>query len=196
MNRSNFVKSVMRDVVDMANINNYFYVLPVEHILSGFFCEMTPRGAYVWRFIYPLFDTSDEIHLLYSQRLDYPEDYIDFEKVDKSNLAAVFCERIENKVERARSMATLHNFCSYCEGRAALLEHELSQMAYGFALLLLDQNERACDFLNRAKNYLRGSHKERCIKVLQLLSQEPEGAKRLILNWEDENKYKLGVRTI
>lgn len=179
----------------LASINTYFYVLPVEHILSGFFCEMTPRGAYVWRFLYPLFDTSDALHLLYSQRLDYPDDYIDFEKVDKSNLAATFIQRVENKVEEAKNVSTLHKFCAYCESRSALLEHEHSQMVYGFALLLLDQNERAYGFLNRAMNHLQGSHKEQCMEVLKLLSQEPKVAKELIVRWEEANKSRLGVRT-
>lgn len=195
MNKSQFINKVLKGKQGLANINTYFYVLPVTHILSGFFCEMTPRGAYIWRFLYPLFDTSDALHLLYSKRLEYPNDYIDFGSVDKADLANTFLYRIEAHIDDAHELLTIQKFRSYCESRPSLLEHEHSQMVYGFAMLLLNEDQKAFSFLNRARMHLQSPYKEQCLEVLQLLSKEPKVAKELILKWEESVKLKLGVQT-
>ncbi|WP_394201966.1 hypothetical protein [Marinagarivorans algicola] len=116
---------------------------PFEHVLSGFCCEVTPRGAYIWKFTYPLFDRFDCLSFLYSQRLEHPEGYIDFEKVDKKELADEFLSRIDKYVENAYQYLTLDQFCLLYEQRPDLLKHERAEMALGYTMVLLGEKDLA-----------------------------------------------------
>jgi len=48
MRKAQFIKKVLSKKPEFLNSDTFFFVSPVEHVLSGFLCEMTPRGAYVW----------------------------------------------------------------------------------------------------------------------------------------------------
>ena len=119
---------------------------------NPFRCELTPHGAYVWRFLYPLFNKFDCLSLLYSERLEYPSSHIDFGSHDRSELANQFLSRIAPHLENACSYLGLRQFCSYYDKRPALFEHEHAPMVYGYAMVLLDERSTAEEFLKKSRH--------------------------------------------
>ena len=191
MRKAQLIKKILKERSEFLNIDAFFFVKPVEHILSGFFCEVTPRGAYVWKFVYPLFDRFDCLSLLYSQRLEYPEGYIDFEKVDKKRLADEFLFRIEKHFEDAYQYLTLDQFCGLYKQRPALLKHERAEMALGYSMVLLGEKDSAIKHLEGAIVHLREPALSECQNILNLVKSDFESAKKGVLNLEREMRTHI-----
>jgi len=194
MKKAQFIKKVLKEKPELSNVDTFFYVSPVEHILSGFCCEITPHGAYINRFLYPLFDKNEFIHLTYSQRLKYPDGYIDFDKVDKKELANEFLSRINGYVDSAYDYLTIQQFCHCLDERPELLDHEHAQMIFGYAMVLLNEKDKAREYLNKAIAELRKPFYDECNQILTLLDEDLESAKQVILSWEAEMKESIGLR--
>lgn len=193
MRKSQLIKKVLKERPEFLNVDTFFFVKPLEHILSGFCCEVTPRGAYIWKFAYPLFDKFDCISLLYSQRLEYPEGYIDFEKVDKKELADEFLSRIDKYVENAYQYLTLDQFCLLYEERPDLLKHERAEMTLGYTMILLGEKELAVKHLTGAVAYLREPALSECQTILKFVDSDMESAKKAVLDLEHEMKNSIGL---
>lgn len=193
MRKEKFINEVLKRKPEFLNLGTFFFVKPFEHVLSGFCCEMTPRGAYIWKFLYPLFDKFDCLSLLYSQRLSYPDGYIDFEKIDKKELADEFLLRIDKYVNNAYRYLTLEQFCALYDERPDLLRHERAEMALGYGMVLQGEKSSAIKHLARALTYLREPALSECRDVLNLVDQDIEDAKRKILNFEKKMKENIGL---
>jgi len=193
MRKAQLIKKVLNERPEFLNVDTFFFVKPLEHILSGFCCEVTPRGAYIWKFAYPLFDKFDCISLLYSQRLEYPEGYIDFEKVDKKELADEFLSRIDKYVENAYQYLTLDQFCLLYEERPDLLKHERAEMTLGYTMVLLGEKELAVKHLTGAVAYLREPALSECQTILKFVDSDMESAKKAVLDLEHEMKSSIGL---
>lgn len=193
MRKIQLIKKVLKEQSDFLNVGTFFFLKSFEHVLSGFCCEVTPRGAYIWRFVYPLFDRFDCLSLLYSQRLEYPEGYIDFELVDKENLADEFLLRINKYVDDAYQHLTLDQFCGLYERRPDLLKHERAQMAFGYSKVLLGEKDLAIKHLTEAVIYLREPALSECKNILSLIDSDFEGAKKEVLNLEQEMRKNIGL---
>lgn len=196
MRKSQLIKSVLRELPDFNNVDTFFFVKQFEHVLSGFCCEVTPRGAYIWKFVYPLFDRFPCLSLLYSTRLEYPEGYIDFEKYDKKNLANEFLLRIKKHIDDAYHYLSLTQFCGLYEQRPELFKHERAEMAYGYSLILLGERDLAIKHLTNAVASLRGPTLAECLNVLNLVESNIEDAKLKVLNIEHEMKKNIGLKFV
>ncbi len=193
MRKAQLIKKVLKERSEFLNVDTFFFVKPFEHVLSGFCCEVTPRGAYIWKFTYPLFDRFDCLSFLYSQRLEHPEGYIDFEKVDKKELADEFLSRIDKYVENAYQYLTLDQFCLLYEQRPDLLKHERAEMALGYTMVLLGKKDLAVKHLEGAVSYLREPALSECQNILKLAGSDMESAKKAVLDLEHEMKSSIGL---
>ncbi|MDS1907813.1 hypothetical protein [Vibrio parahaemolyticus] len=193
MKKSQFIKKVLKERPSFRNIDTFFFIEPFEHILCGFFCEITPRGAYVWKFVYPLFDRFDCLSLLYSERLVYPEGYIDFANVDRTNLASEFVSRTNKFIESAHQYLKLEQFCELYSRRPDLLKHERAEMTLGYSYILLGKKELANKHLISALEYLREPALSECQNILSLLDIDIEEAKLGVLQLEQVMKKNIGL---
>ncbi len=191
MKKQQFIKAVLAERPQFSNVDTFFYVSPVDHILSGFLCEMTPNGAYVWRFLYPLFDKFSCLHLTYSYRLPYPDGYIDYEKVEKKELANEFVSRIDQYVDDAYNYLALEQFVAYLDTQEELLSHEQVQKALGYTMILLGDKAKAKEYLGGCVAKLRKP--EECQEVMAALDKGLDNAKRLVLDCEFDMEKLLGI---
>lgn len=197
MKKNKFIAEVLRKRLDLLNLDTYFYVSPVDCILSGFLCETTPRGAYVWRFIYPLFDRNENLTLLYSKRLDYPEGYIDYRKIPKNKLSDEFLLRIDKHVADTSNYLTVEGFYNYICEVTELSKNAYVQKAMGACMLLMGDKKRASNHLRIAAAspaaMIKNDFRTECDQLMTLMEDDIEGAQRLILSWKDEMKERLGL---
>lgn len=140
MNKQRIVKHIQILRPELRSVEDfYFYVSPLDHVLSGFFLEITPHGAYIWKLVFPLFDIHGRLHLTYGGRLSCPEGYIDFDTVPKSTLASEFSLRINDHLPGAYDVLSLASFCEIFQIRNALFENDVLLTTCGLAKVLLDQ---------------------------------------------------------
>jgi len=167
--------------------------------LSGFCCEITPHGAYIWKFVYPLFDKFECISLLYSHRLDHPEGYINFDEIDKKELATEFLSRVDKYIEDAYSYLTLDQFCDLYIEEPSLLEHEVAEMVLGYSMTLLGKKESAIKHLTNASanvgGYLREPALSECKNILSIVQSDIDIAQREILKLEQKMKKSIGLKS-
>ena len=190
MKKSVFVKRVLDGLPGFASHDTYFYLSPNEEILSGFCCEMTPHGAYVWRFVYPLFDKFQSFHLSYSQRLSGEQGYIDFSTTSRSQLAAEFLSRIEPVIAACKETVTLLQFISHFE------EHGLGAnprlyLILGYAKVLAGERDEALVILQNASENLNGSSLTDCQEIFNLLQADMVLASNRILAYANEMSRAL-----
>ncbi len=193
MRKTQFIKKVLKERPELFNVDTFFFVEPFDHVLSGFCCEITPRGAYVWRVVYPLFDKFNCLSFLYSQRLEYPEGYIDFGCVDKKELGGEFLLRIDKYIKEAYQYLTLEQFSRLFEQQPDLIKHERAEMAYGYCMVLLEKKELAEKHLSGALLHLREPAYSECQNVLALVEQDLVEAKKAVLDLECQMKQNIGV---
>lgn len=193
MRKVQLIKKVLKERPEFLNVDTFFCVKPFDHVLSGFCCEITPRGAYIWTFAYPLFDRFDCLSLLYSQRLEYPEGYIDFEKIDKKELADEFLSRIDKYIENAYQYLTLDQFILLYEQRPDLLKHERAEMALGYTMVLLGEKDLAVKHLTGAVANLREPALSECQNILKIVGIDMESAREAVLDLEREMKRSIGL---
>lgn len=191
MRKSAFVKKVLAKMPGFVNTDTFFYLSPFEHILSGFCCEITAHGAYLWRFVYPLYDKFEGLSLLYSFRLPGVNSYIDFDRISRDHLAEEFTLRVAGHLDEAKQCLTLPQFMNYLDMRPGVLENAHSEMVYGYTKLLMDQKDLALHHLRDAIKRLREPYSSQCQTVLDLAKIDLNRAKEMILGFEVEMKNML-----
>lgn len=191
MNKSQFIKKVLAGMPGFANVDTFFYLEEYEHILSGFCCELTASGAYLWKFIYPLFDKFECLSLLYSQRFPGSSGFISFREVPKVQLAEEYLIRIEGQIEGAREYLSLSQFCGCFIERPALLRNEHAEMVLGYAKVLMGQSEEALVHLRNASKALDGSYLADCNTIISMVNDDKLLAQATILGFETEMKKRL-----
>ena len=197
MNKRRIVKHIQILRPELRSVEDfYFYVSPLDHVLSGFFLEITPHGAYIWKLVFPLFDIYGQLHLTYSERLSSPEGYIDFETVPKSTLASEFSLRINDHLSGAYDVLSLAGFCETFQLHKALFEHEVTLATYGLAKVLLDQVSEAERAIGKASKTIREPYDAKCNLILDLLHKDKRSARNQILVWEADLKEKLKITSI
>lgn len=191
--RKRFSRLVLDRLPGLTGIDGYFFSPAFEHILSGFFCEMTPHGAYVWRFVYPLFDRFEGFSLLYSYRLPGEDGYIDFKREPKGLVGDIFVSRIEPIVGLANECKSIVDFLTYCRERPGLLRNAHAAMAYGYAQMLEGNKDDALSWLDRAAGDLNEPYSSECRLVMRLASECVDLAKSKILSYESEMRAMAGI---
>lgn len=193
MRKDKFVEKVLKERPDFINIGSFFFGENYDHVLSGFFCEFSGGGAYVWRFIYPLFDKFDCLSLLYSRRLEYPEGYIDFNKISKKFVADEFLARIKSFSFPKCQGVSVDDFCGLCEETPGFLEHERVLMSYGYAKAIIGEKELALESLKKSLEHLSGDSRLECEEILGLIDSDVDEAKKKIFSLESEMKKVIGL---
>lgn len=195
MNKKKFIKRVLESNSELSSIDTYFYLKPVEHVLSGFMFEVTPNGGYVYRFNFPLFDKFDYLTLLYSHRLSGGDSYIDFDTVVEENVAVEFLKRISGHFDDAHRCLTLEGFCHYMEACEPLLKHGHALMVLGYAYVLRDHPDKAEILLNSALDKLRGRFLRDCQENIDILRKDHSCLKKILLDREKEMASSIGLKS-
>lgn len=193
MGNTNFARIVLTKMQDFSCRENYFFLSQVEHMLSGFFCELTPQGAYLWKFIYPLFDRFKGLSLLYSERFPSPAGYIDFSEISKSNLAEEFVARLKDHLDGAKRYLSIPQFCGYFVERPALLKHSHARMVLGYAETLMGHQDQALAHLSTAMPGLQKPYLNDCQMIFDLARVDMKSAKKEILRFESEMRKQIGL---
>lgn len=191
MNKVPFIRKILAGMPGFANVDTFFYLDEYEHILSGFCCELTASGAYLWKFVYPLFDKFECLSLLYSQRFPGASGFISFREVPKVQLAEEFLTRIEGQIEGAREYLSLPQFCGCFIERPALLRNEHAEMVLGYAKVLIGQSEEALVHLRNASKALDAPYLADCNNIINLVENDNLLARAAILGFENEMKKRL-----
>lgn len=194
MNKSRFVRQVLARVPEMASIDTFFYFAPFDHILGGFCCEMTPAGAYVWRFLYPLYDRFDTLTLLYSWRLSGEQGYIKFDKnSSEDKLAEDFVLRVTEHLGDSKKCLRVEQFCEIFDSRPALIKNPRAEMVFGYSKILLDEKAIALTHLKHALGGLKPPYRDDCQRVADLLELDLGRAQEAILGFESEMRARIAL---
>jgi hypothetical protein len=194
-------KRFVRKVVSLAPYlsplgKNYFHFSPVDHVLCGFAIERPPSGVYVWKFALPLYDRYVGMHLNYSDRLPYPDDYIDVRRCGNDSLAQEFVRRIEQYRIDAMSLCQLSRFAIYVKNTIGLQNYEIRR-GYALTLIMLD---RIDDAVRELQDLCRSGQVEYdidfCREIRSLrdgLLGDPCRVKETLDAWERDTRRNIGV---
>lgn len=182
----NYINGEVCTYPSLGCVDGYFYLKPLEHVLSGFCCETVPGGIYIWRFIFPLFIVSDAIHLTYSARLRYPEGFISKEVIPKAEYAAEFLKRIEAHMCEASDSRTIEGYVRYYSDKSLEYFGYKVRKSYAYALILAGLYDEAKETINEIIVFLkkRGLDQkcvDECEEFLRLLSVDSRGVVELLL---------------
>jgi hypothetical protein len=196
--KKKFVADVLDKLTGFSSFDTYFFSRSFEHMLSGFNCEITPRGAYIWLFAYPLFDRSDFLHLSYSERMPFPKGFIDFSVIPQARLTDEFLLRIEGLAESAGTPLALANFFQKFEKEPRLLNNERLRGTLGFAKVLANDVDAAKEHLSAV---LSSSHELPWRKDVsnvyeKLAANDLGGAIKLVTGFENMTKQRLGIENL
>lgn len=198
-------KKFYSQVVDLnpslSCVDAFFILDGTCHILSGFFCEATPGGVYLWKFVFPLFDSYGGFRLTYSEKLPYPKGYIDYSEIDRTRLAQVVSSRIQEELDGAQDSLQLSSFIAYYDKNSLLLDNPVILKTYAFALCLSGSYEKSLICLRKAiesktiknnENYFR-----KCSEILCLLEKGlHEDAAAILSRWSSELASEVGVERV
>ena len=154
MQKKQFIKSVINKVPEFSYFDGgYFYVHPVQHILSGFICEIKSSSATIWQYTFPLFDQKDFLHLTYSSHsLDWPNYNIEYESLAEKDLSDVFVDKIQPLIPKAYEALSLKGFIDFLQqGDTQKTRIPPSRrVAVGYAYIMLGEVKQALYFLELA----------------------------------------------
>lgn len=195
MRKTQFIARVLESRPNLDNVDTYFFVTPFDHVLSGFCAEMTPRGIYIWKFRYPLFDRYEGLSLVYSNRLAYPHGYVDYSSVPKESAVEVFLSTVGECWSEVYEHLSLDRFLAYLQGEQ-FSKNDFIKKAISCCHILLGNERAAADCLRQAKDSLTAqrnmSFDKECVDLIDALSSGGiEQARDLVMKWEAQMKTVL-----
>ncbi|WP_020414846.1 hypothetical protein [Microbulbifer variabilis] len=173
----------------------YIYFGPKDHLVSGFCLEMTRNGIYISEFVYPLFKRSDQLSLLFSERLPYPEGFVDYERWEGNKRVDEVVNWLDANSQRVKEKLSLGRFVSEIQSHPVALKNKWVQMVNALALILLGEYCKArviIQYLSDQelpKGMMQIS--EECRVLNGVLECNPDKARILVEGWEQEMKAKL-----
>ncbi|MDE1465712.1 hypothetical protein [Spartinivicinus poritis] len=192
-----FQKKLLEAYPEIRLKGDYFFFEPVDHLLGGFCAEVTRNGIYISEFIYPLFDRSTQLNLNFSQRLPYPDSFIDYDQFDKEDRPAELVRRIAPYVDDLNKKLNLSYFYGYFQQNPNLLKNEWTIKTYILLLVILGKFSEAMTLIKKTlqKPYtgVRKQITKECQELKVLLEINPEKAMQLVLNWEKEMMASLQI---
>jgi hypothetical protein len=191
-----FIAEVLKLVPEFSVVDHYFYETPVGHILYGFAAERPPSGAYFWRYVFPLYDRSQHLHLGFGDRLPPPDDFMEATRGSEKAVAAEFVRRILKYRSEQASLARLDRFAEYLETEVGL-ENPVTRRGYAVTLIMLGRADDAMNELKTLSSLDWVQRKPESIsdisKLLGDLSAGIEVAQETLAGWELETKQRLGL---
>jgi len=193
VNQTKFIDEVLGQLPGFSNTGTFFYVTPFDHVLTGFGLEITAKGAFLIRFVYPLFFKFECLTLTYSDRFKGLDGYLDFKEIEEKSLPVEFISRIKERMGEAKNCLTIQQFCTHVLGNRALQEISHVQMVLGYAYILAGDKQAALEWLTRSVKNLSDRYRAECLSIMKLLNQDLFLAEKKIRDFEQEMKKILGI---
>lgn len=167
----------------------YFFRSDFDYVAQGIVLEFVPRGLYVWKFIFPLFDSFGP-HLSYSSRIaDRP--FIGKDQMaDDDVIESILSSPELRRVLEAKSSMTLLEFASFLEARGLRGAH--AHINHAATLALLGKKDLALKLLNELAPALDDHDLKLCDALIVALNHGVEAVKSMLDVVKEENVKKLG----
>ena len=196
MTSKQFIKKINRHYPGTFILSNAIVSDRYEHVLNGLFIDKTPSSIRVYRFIFPLFDTSGDIHLNFSERIGSVNLFKDVfnKKCENEIFEQTFEIVLENECMLSQFM-NIGEFCAYMESKPGGLENAYGMFVYALANCLMGRYSITEQYLYLALPKLHTTHVEVCKTAISLLDSDPSTLAEFILR--EENLFKglhLGQR--
>ena len=192
-----FRNAVIKKWPDTIYVDGCFVQMPISHVATGFCIERPPSGAYLWRFLYPLYVPSESFHLTFSNRLPPPNGFISLPgQRSAQELADEFITRIAPHREAVRSLSNLENFKKYLETECSL-KSPFTREGYAMTLVMLGKGDAAMESLQMLSNDpilcrdlpdLIGN----VDNIIEALSVSVGNARELLGRWEAQARRRIG----
>lgn len=168
------IKKLCRIYPEYFALDNALVRKRYEHILSGFFLERTRGSIYVYVFIFPLFDNSEVIHLLYSNRVGH----ISLDSSGKGfssgkDYLNQICEIIDKSDFIVPGIISLKDFCNLMESMNGVLDNPHGQLVYSFCNVLLGNFGVAENYMKKSLINLHHSRTNLCERALSMIQSDP-----------------------
>lgn len=193
-----FRDAVIKQWPDMIYVDQCFVQMPISHVATGFCIERPPSGAYLWRFLYPLYVPSESFHLTFSQRLPPPNGFISLPgQRTAQELADEFAKRIAPHREAVRNLSHLENFKNYLETDSSLKSPFIRE-GYAMTLVMLGKGDEAMESLQMLSNDAILCREPPDLignvdKVIEALSVSAGNARELMSRWEVQTRRRIGL---
>ena len=202
MSKKRFSAEVLKLVPEFASFDNtYFYETPFDHVLCGFVYERTPGAAYVWKWLFPLYDRFNFLHLSFGDRLPPGQDYLEITLGGPKEQATAFVERIQPYRDQVAALRDIGRFAEYLETKyvatGIAANNHNHRRCYAVTLIMLGQAEEAARELESLLKMEGIARDPAALKDMQRLRDDLarglSTAKRTLEVWEIETKLKLGL---
>lgn len=195
MDRQFQAKVLEKLPIDAGFFGSFLYLKPVEHILSGFCAEEVRNGVYISKYCYLLCDRSDDLNLNFSERLPYPECFIDFDVIDKADRANEFVNRILPFMENAKQNLDVLALYKFIQNNEKILRNEWVMKTYILLQVLMGKYADALVNLEKIlANQYSGAREQiakECGEIKLLLEEDPSSAKNRLVEWEGQMKSRV-----
>lgn len=187
MNKRKLEKLLLKELHGFSVHDGYFYANSFRHILCGYTLEFTPNGLYLWRFLYPLYDSAKSVHLTFGDRVLDGSKYLvnGLSESDAVSKLMDFIRVDEFFLNRSNSMS-INEFASRCCSNSSMMRNSHVHLVYLMSLLLLDRVDEVLSGLNIVENSLGKKDLHFYKEWVELLSYSVPLAKELILKNETE----------
>lgn len=194
MNPKKIIKYLSEVIPTQVVSNNILVALDYEHIISGIAIEKTRTHFYIYSFVYPLFDSSEHLHLLYSTRIGQilVADATN-NMMSPASLAKQVMKIADSADRNLFTQMTLDDFKVYIETTPGLLQNPHSQFIYACTNVLLGKLEVVQRFLIMSQKKLHNSKIQLCETVLSFLPDNLASATDCIISEEQFLKTKLQI---
>lgn len=191
MNKRLLSRLMLERVSGLHNSGAYFFRDDFEHILRGVVLEYVPSGLYIWNFRFPLFDFFGP-NLSYSNRLS-ERAFIGKGEMSEDEIVdfVMGSPDVQHSLYSDTPMSLI-GFVEYLFDSNCLLNPH-AQLIHAATLVLLDQEPRAADLLDRLPPILHPKDIPHCSQLMTSLRQGHEAARMLLDQVRRENLRALGV---
>lgn len=186
------MKHLERALTDFHIRNGSIISLDGYPVLNGYHIESARDGVYVWRLIFPLFDSSP-FHLTYSSRISSG-----FLEVD-GNDSATFAKRIEffirsNQTPVYAEVRGIDGFCNYMEAEdRGIRSNPHAGMIFGLALGSLGRLDEAKEVLLRASEEIHMSDMDDLKNILDAVDDGASRASKVAEDYIAANVARLRI---
>ena len=196
-----FARSVRKLRPAFRIVKDYFYRVPVHHILCGFALQSVPySGSYIYRYAYPLYDPIGLLHVSFGGRLPLPAGFMpsQTDPLSAEEEATDFVSRIIPYEGETYAWGHLTEFLSLLESQERdVPDVPQVQRAHAITLVLLGRAGEAASELRALQNRSDLTTDSRFLNgvddLCAALSRGIDDARALLLRWEAETKAKFAI---
>lgn len=174
----------------------YYFRSDFDHVLEGLNFEYVPRGVYIWRFCFPLFDLAG-LNLTFSERLCQQKGFIAKGAMSEEAIVdfAMSSPEAQSVFDRSKPI-DLPEFIRSIESLPFDWRDTHAALIYAAALVLLGQDvQRVTSLLDRlaTASVLGARSLAGCNRLRASLREGLEPARALLDEVRQENMRTLGL---